>query len=191
MFCSKCGENLADGTVFCTKCGNNVTGNNSAVSKKNVETPGMKFDTSDKIPKKYINIFGKKVPKKLTIIITIIVVVTIGVISIIPEEIELIKQTSALSNDETRVIAFLKKGIEYLGNGQYELAIGEFSQSINIDSNSRLSYSLRGRAYELFGRGDESNSDYEKAAQLDPNAERILRAEIGTQLLRKLGIPGY
>jgi ribosomal protein L40E len=26
MFCSKCGENLAEGTIFCPKCGNKVTG---------------------------------------------------------------------------------------------------------------------------------------------------------------------
>ncbi|MDR2501479.1 MAG: zinc-ribbon domain-containing protein [Treponema sp.] len=173
MFCSKCGENLADRTVFCSKCGNNVADNNSGISKKIVETSGRKF------------------PKKLIVIVAIVAAIIIGMISIIPEEIEVSKQASALSNDETQMVAFLKQGIEYLSTGQYELAIGEFSQSININSNSRLSYSLRGRAYELFGYGDESNADYQKASQLDSTAERILQAKIGTQLLRKLGIPGY
>jgi tetratricopeptide (TPR) repeat protein len=191
MFCVKCGENLAEGTAFCPKCGNNVASNTLGASKQIVETSGQKIGASDKNSKKYINIFGKKLPKKATIIITIIAVVAIGIISIIPEEIELVKQGSALSNDESQIMAFLKTGIDYLGSNKYELAIGEFNQCITINPNSRLSYSLRGRAYELLGSGNEANADYEKASQMDPDSERILQANIGTQLLRRLEIPGY
>jgi uncharacterized membrane protein YvbJ len=52
MYCSKCGENLAEGTLFCPKCGNKVTGdvtNNVSYTIDSFVKSGKSFVESFKL----------------------------------------------------------------------------------------------------------------------------------------------
>lgn len=51
MFCSKCGNNLSDGTLFCPNCGNKVGEVNSSATKKEVK---VILDPAEVVPQKAI-----------------------------------------------------------------------------------------------------------------------------------------
>jgi tetratricopeptide (TPR) repeat protein len=89
--------------------------------------------------------------------------------------------------------AFLDRGIMFASRGDYEMAIGEFTESIKLNAKSAIAYTLRGKAImaSLFNvdnrsenfntitfsslkkdapvqRIDEAIADYNQAIQLDP-----------------------
>jgi tetratricopeptide (TPR) repeat protein len=64
------------------------------------------------------------------------------------------------------------KGGTYAEQGQYELAIAEFTKAIELDPNYAPSYASRGSAYGYLGEYQKAIDDYTKAIELDPTYPR-------------------
>ncbi len=60
-------------------------------------------------------------------------------------------------------------GIALIDDGQYEQAIEEFNQAIELDPNCATAYNNRAYAYIRKGQWDLAIADCNKAIELDPN----------------------
>tara|TARA_B100000745_G_scaffold287303_1_gene223911 strand:+ start:516 stop:1088 length:573 start_codon:yes stop_codon:yes gene_type:complete len=65
------------------------------------------------------------------------------------------------------------KGNEYLGNGQFQLAIDEFDEVIPLGADFRGLYTNRGSAYAGLGEHRRAIEDYDEAVRLRPNAVEV------------------
>jgi tetratricopeptide (TPR) repeat protein len=65
--------------------------------------------------------------------------------------------------------AFLDRGITLASQGEYESAIADFTQAIQIDPNLAAAYNNRGNAYYNKKDYDRAIADYTQAIRLDPN----------------------
>ena len=63
----------------------------------------------------------------------------------------------------------IKRGDDFLAAGQYEEAIEEYTDAIEIDPRQAGVYNRRGRAYYEWGRYDNAVADYDKAIAIDPD----------------------
>lgn len=77
---------------------------------------------------------------------------------------------------------YYQKGLEALKNRNYDLALREFSEAIDLDPRHAKAYLERGRLYRAFGMSDPSKldmakADFTKALELDPGFHR--RREAG------------
>ena len=60
---------------------------------------------------------------------------------------------------------FNKRGLANMGSGQFDLAIADFSEAIDIDPDSAESYRNRGRAFEAKGEQDLARADFQLSFQ--------------------------
>ncbi|HRV94370.1 MAG TPA: tetratricopeptide repeat protein [Anaerolineae bacterium] len=64
---------------------------------------------------------------------------------------------------------FYQRGLDYLDQGEYELAIEEFNRAAQLDPNSADIYANRGLAHHWLDAPGEANADYSRAIELDPD----------------------
>jgi tetratricopeptide (TPR) repeat protein len=65
---------------------------------------------------------------------------------------------------------YIKRGRFYLFRGEYDHAIANFDQALQLDPQSVPAYFNRGRANKLNGNYEQALHDYTQAIQLDPKA---------------------
>jgi tetratricopeptide (TPR) repeat protein len=76
------------------------------------------------------------------------------------------KQMTFLKDDSPA--AYNTQGIDYAKNGEYDLAIANFSKAIALDPNYADAYCNRGIAYDSKSEVELAIKDYTKAIQLEP-----------------------
>lgn len=64
---------------------------------------------------------------------------------------------------------FYQQGIEFFIKGQFEFALSQFNQSIEIDPQYAKSYTMRGIVYHALGQPEKSLVDYNSALSFNPN----------------------
>jgi RNA polymerase sigma factor (sigma-70 family) len=64
--------------------------------------------------------------------------------------------------------AYLKRGRTYLNRGNYDQAIADFNQVLQLDTKSAGAYFSRGRANKLKGNYEQALADYNEAIQINP-----------------------
>jgi tetratricopeptide (TPR) repeat protein len=69
--------------------------------------------------------------------------------------------------------AWNNRGLYFLKNNKYEIAIKNFSQAINLKPQYTEPYSNRGTAYFYIGQYQKSLQDMNKSIELDPNIPDI------------------
>jgi tetratricopeptide (TPR) repeat protein len=65
--------------------------------------------------------------------------------------------------------AYLKRGNEYFGKGDYDHAIADYSKAISLNPDNIDAYGGRGNTYSFKGDSDSAIADYSQAISLDPN----------------------
>src|SRR5262249_51497334 len=80
---------------------------------------------------------------------------------------ELIKAAAA-GNVKVLATAYNNRGNAYASQGQYDLAIDDYSKSINLDPNYARPLNNRGVAHKRKGELDLAMKDFEAAINLDP-----------------------
>ncbi len=81
------------------------------------------------------------------------------------------KSTEPVERDRSRAIACCEQGLTNFNQGQYDRAIADYSQAIELDPESAASaaaYNNRGIAYREKKQHDWAMRDYSRAIQLDP-----------------------
>lgn len=63
----------------------------------------------------------------------------------------------------------LEQGDEYLAAEEWDKAIAEYTEAIELDSNLAMAYSNRAHAYAYKGQYDQAIADFSKVIELDPN----------------------
>ena len=65
---------------------------------------------------------------------------------------------------------YYNKAYDYAENGEYQLAIDNYTRAIRIDSNHAISYYNRGRLYgQKLNNLEEAIADYTRAIKIDPD----------------------
>jgi tetratricopeptide (TPR) repeat protein len=64
--------------------------------------------------------------------------------------------------------AYLHRGIAYLQKGNFDSAIADFSEAINLNPAYAEAYFRRGTAYQAKGGYDRAIADFDQVIQLDP-----------------------
>jgi len=64
--------------------------------------------------------------------------------------------------------AYIQRGRDYLNDGDYDRAIADFTQALQLDPNSAAAYFSRGRANKLKGNYEQALADYNEAIRLNP-----------------------
>ncbi|MDR0524545.1 MAG: tetratricopeptide repeat protein [Spirochaetaceae bacterium] len=59
--------------------------------------------------------------------------------------------------------------VVYDEKGDYDRAIGDFTQAIRLDPNYAAAYGTRGVAYSAIGQNSRAIQDLERAIALNPN----------------------
>ena len=77
--------------------------------------------------------------------------------------------TTALNETDETAAGYFQNGQEALERGDYDRAIANYTQAINLNPNYSVAYNNRGWAYYLKGDLDQAIKDTTKAIQLDPN----------------------
>jgi tetratricopeptide (TPR) repeat protein len=65
-------------------------------------------------------------------------------------------------------MAYNNRGAAYLNLGEYEKAIADLDQAIELDPEYALAYNHRGAAYFSLGEYEKAIADYDRAIELDP-----------------------
>ena len=73
---------------------------------------------------------------------------------------------SAVSLGSKLAAAHLCLGTVYNGTGEYERAVAELNQSLDLDPSSDIAYSSLGRAYERLGRNADAEKTYRRAIDM-------------------------
>jgi tetratricopeptide (TPR) repeat protein len=60
------------------------------------------------------------------------------------------------------------RGVAHFSKGDYERAISDYDQAMQLDPNYAAAYNNRGNAYRQKGEYDRAISDYDQAIRLDP-----------------------
>ena len=83
---------------------------------------------------------------------------------------------SSYSNYQSGNLAeHLRQGTNYLEQKQYEKALSEFDQAVNIDSGSAEAFKGRGDAFHFTGEHEKAIADYTDAISLGLNNAEIYR----------------
>ena len=65
--------------------------------------------------------------------------------------------------------SFIYRGYGYSQKGEWDKAIADYAEAVQLNSNNPTFYFYRGTAYSQKGDWDKSTSDYTDAIRLDPN----------------------
>jgi len=95
----------------------------------------------------------------------------------------MLKEYKSATNDFSGALKFRPDDKEaYFGRGvakmqmyQYKAAVSDFTRAIALDSLYADAIEYRGISYASFDRMKEARQDLEKAAKLNPEAEKSLR----------------
>jgi len=68
---------------------------------------------------------------------------------------------------------FLKAGDDFMGTGNYEDAINQFSRAIELDPDYTKAYLARAEAFEKLGKTQEAFDDYNRAYVFLPKEEEV------------------
>ena len=60
------------------------------------------------------------------------------------------------------------QGMSLYGSGEYQRAIAEFSQTIELDPQYTEAYYIRGLSYANLGQYERAIQNYDNAIELDP-----------------------
>jgi tetratricopeptide (TPR) repeat protein len=71
-------------------------------------------------------------------------------------------------------MSYNNRGVSYLGKKDYELAISDFSQTIELSPEFAIAYFNRGHAYLLSGKNQQALEDYTKALELNRSTDSNL-----------------
>ena len=77
-------------------------------------------------------------------------------------------QSKASPNSMTPAQRHHSQGMSLYGSGEYQRAIEEFSQTIELDPQHGEAYYVRGISYANLGQYEKAIEDYDKAIELDP-----------------------
>ncbi len=86
--------------------------------------------------------------------------------------------TAVLQKFKNNANVFLRRGVAFGELGAFDYAIGDFSRAIRLAPDYELALRLRGLAYEIQGRIQESLADYRRLQDLgrsDPDLEAAIR----------------
>ena len=87
-------------------------------------------------------------------------------------DVAIVACTSAISSGRLQghdlAAAYNNRGFAYMANGDYERAIDDYNQAIELDPKYAFAYNDRGVAYYGKGDYDSAITDYNQAIQLDP-----------------------
>ena len=95
----------------------------------------------------------------------------------------MLKQYKAASNDFSGAVkfrpddkeAFFGRGVAKMQMYQYKAAVSDFTRALAVDSLYADALEYRGISYASYDRKNEARRDLEKAARLNPEAEKSLR----------------
>ena len=76
-------------------------------------------------------------------------------------------------NNEKQALEHYQQGITYSDQGQFDLAISEFSKAIEIVPNMAEAYSERGKAYGRLGQSEQAIADLDKAIEINEGAQKF------------------
>jgi tetratricopeptide (TPR) repeat protein len=76
---------------------------------------------------------------------------------------------SGVNTPKVLAIAYNNRGNGFSGIGEYERAIHDYSESINIDPHDAKPFNNRGVAYQRTGEYDRAIADFDAAISIDPN----------------------
>jgi tetratricopeptide (TPR) repeat protein len=65
-------------------------------------------------------------------------------------------------------VDYFQRGVDHLNNGEYDLAIQDFTEAIRRNQNNAAAYGNRGLAYRMKGEYDLAIRDYTEVIRLDP-----------------------
>ncbi len=106
----------------------------------------------------------------------------------------MLKQYKAAANDFSGAVkfrpddkeAFFGRGVAKMQMYQYKFAVSDFTRAIAIDSLYADAIEYRGISYASYDRMKEARKDLQKAARLNPEAEKSLRRYgKGSSMVRK------
>lgn len=86
--------------------------------------------------------------------------------------------TAVLQKIKNNAAVFLRRGAAFGELGAFDYAIGDFSRAISLAPDHALALRLRGLAYEMRGRAQESLADYRRLqglGQSDPELEAAIQ----------------
>jgi tetratricopeptide (TPR) repeat protein len=75
-----------------------------------------------------------------------------------------------VTHDPKAAFTYSNRGVLYMYKGDYDRAIREYDQAIQLDPKATIAYNNRGKAYVEKGDYDRAIQDYDQAIQLDPTA---------------------
>ena len=64
---------------------------------------------------------------------------------------------------------YFDKAYDYAENGEYQLAIDNYTKSLIIDPDYAVAYYNRGYAYDNLGNYEDAIADYTRAIRIDPD----------------------
>ena len=76
---------------------------------------------------------------------------------------------SSVAGCQPQAVQHYNRGVELQEEGNYEQAILEYTNAIELDPNFADAYYNRGIAYKNKGEFDNAIADYSRAIELDPN----------------------
>jgi tetratricopeptide (TPR) repeat protein len=76
---------------------------------------------------------------------------------------------SGVNTPKVLAIAYNNRGNGFSGIGEYERAIQDYTESINIDPHDAKPFNNRGVAYQKTGKYDRAIADFDAAISIDPN----------------------
>jgi Tfp pilus assembly protein PilF len=77
-------------------------------------------------------------------------------------------ETRIAQGNNQDAIGHYNRGIDYIQQEKYDLALAEFTKAINIDPRYAEAYLNRGFLYQQQGKPDLALSDYNKAININP-----------------------
>ena len=112
---------------------------------------------------------------RYTIIIGILAVIVVAVIfgNVSCTDQSSKDYTQTIKSDSTdasynKVNVYNNRGLIYAALGQYQEAIHDYNQAIELDPNHLYAYNNRGVAYAALGQYQEAIHDYNQAIELNP-----------------------
>ena len=77
-------------------------------------------------------------------------------------------ETRIAQGNNQDAIGHYNRGIDYIQQEKYDLALAEFTKAININPRYADAYNNRGNLYQQQGKPDLALSDYNKAININP-----------------------
>src|SRR5262245_31471201 len=76
---------------------------------------------------------------------------------------------SGAQTPRTRVIAYNNRGNAYMAKGEYDRAVQDYDQSIELNPNYARAFNNRGVAYQKKGEYDRAIKHFDDSIKLNPN----------------------